>query len=125
MKVYLAGHRGMVGSALLRRLEARRAEGEPLEIVTRTHADLDLTDPAAVRAFMQAARPDVVILAAARVGGIHANATFPADFIHDNLMIAANVIHQAHAAGVRGCSTSVRPASTPAPPPSRSARTRC
>jgi nucleoside-diphosphate-sugar epimerase len=101
MKYYVAGHRGMVGGAILRRLKARAAQGEALEIVTRTHAELDLTDQAAVRAFMQAERPDVVILAAAKVGGIHANNTYPAEFIHANLMIECNVIHQAHAAGVK------------------------
>ena len=100
MKLYLAGHRGMVGAAILRRLEARRAAGENLTLLTRTHAELDLTDQAATRAFLQAERPDVVILAAARVGGIVANNSYPADFIRDNLMIAANVIHEAHAAGV-------------------------
>jgi nucleoside-diphosphate-sugar epimerase len=100
-RIYIAGHRGMVGSAILRRLEARRAAGEVLTLVTRTHAELDLTDQAAVRAFMQETRPDVVILAAAKVGGIHANNTYPADFIYENLMIEANVIHQAFAAGVR------------------------
>jgi len=101
MKVFLAGHRGMVGGAILRRLQARHAAGEDLEIVTRTHAELDLTDQAAVRGFMAAERPDVVILAAAKVGGIHANDTYPAEFIRDNLTIAVNVIHEAHAAGVR------------------------
>lgn len=95
MKYYVAGHQGMVGSAILRRLEAR---GE--ELVTRTHAELDLTDQAAVRAFMERERPDVVILAAAKVGGIHANNAYPADFIHENLMIECNVIHQGFAAGV-------------------------
>jgi GDPmannose 4,6-dehydratase/GDP-L-fucose synthase len=100
MKIYVAGHRGMVGGAILRQLEARKARGEALDILTRTHAELDLTDQAAVRAFMMAERPDVVILAAARVGGIHANNTYPADFIYENLMIEANVIHQAYAAGV-------------------------
>ncbi|EAR50128.1 putative nucleotide di-P-sugar epimerase or dehydratase [Oceanicola granulosus HTCC2516] len=91
----------MVGGAILRKLEARRAAGEELELLTRTHAELDLTDQQAVRAFMEAERPDAVILAAAKVGGIHANNTYPADFIHDNLLIQANVIGQAHAAGVR------------------------
>ncbi len=95
-KIYLAGHRGMVGGAILRQLQAR---GET-NIVTRTHAELDLTDQAAVRAFMQAERPDVVILAAAKVGGILANNSYPADFIYENLMIEANVIHQAFEAGV-------------------------
>jgi GDP-L-fucose synthase len=100
MKIYIAGHRGMVGGAILRRLQARRSAGEALELLTRTHAELDLTDQAAVRDFMQSARPDVVILAAAKVGGIYANNTFPADFIYENLMIECNVIHQAFAAGV-------------------------
>lgn len=95
-KIYLAGHRGMVGGAILRQLKSR---GDT-EIVTRTHGELDLTNQAAVYTFMQAERPDVVILAAARVGGILANNSYPADFIYDNLMIEANVIHQAYAAGV-------------------------
>lgn len=101
MRIYIAGHRGMVGGAILRRLEARKAAGEDLTLLTRTHAELDLTSQSAVRDFMQAERPDVVILAAARVGGIHANNTYPADFIYDNLMIECNVIHQAFAAGVQ------------------------
>ncbi|MBL4542349.1 MAG: GDP-L-fucose synthase [Rhodobacteraceae bacterium] len=100
MRIYVAGHGGMVGAAICRALEARRAAGEPIETITRTHAELDLTEQAAVRAFLQAERPDAVILAAARVGGIHANSSYPADFIYDNLMIASNVIHQANAAGV-------------------------
>lgn len=95
-KIYLAGHRGMVGAAILRTLQARGHT----DIITRTHAELDLTDQAAVRTFMQAERPDVVILAAAKVGGILANNSYPADFIYNNLMIEANVIHQAYAAGV-------------------------
>lgn len=99
-KIYLAGHRGMVGGAILRRLQARQQAGEALQILTRSHAELDLTDQRAVRAFLAGERPDVVILAAARVGGIHANDTYPAEFIHENLMIAANVIHEAWAAGV-------------------------
>ena len=90
----------MVGGAILRRLEARKAGGEALDLVTRTHSELDLTDQAMVRDFMQAERPDVVILAAAKVGGIHANNSYPAEFIYENLMIEGNVIHQAHAAGV-------------------------
>ena len=96
-KIYLAGHLGMVGGAFLRQLHAR---GES-NIVTRSHAELDLTDQAAVRDFMYAERPDVVILAAAKVGGIHANNTYPADFIYQNLMIESNIIHQAYSAGVR------------------------
>ncbi|MCE8556967.1 GDP-L-fucose synthase, partial [Ruegeria pomeroyi] len=100
MKIYVAGHRGMVGGAILRRLQARQAAGEALELITRSHAELDLTDQAAVRDFMATERPDQVILAAARVGGIHANNTYPAQFIYENLMIECNVIHQAFAAGV-------------------------
>lgn len=100
-RIYIAGHRGMVGGAILRRLEARRAAGEALTLITRTSTELNLTDQAAVREFMQAERPDVVILAAAKVGGIHANNTYPADFIYENLMIECNVIHQAFAVGVR------------------------
>ncbi|MCG7522223.1 GDP-L-fucose synthase [Ruegeria sp. Ofav3-42] len=100
-KTYVAGHRGMVGGAILRRLQGRQMSGDALELVTRTHAELDLTDQTAVREFMQSERPDVVILAAAKVGGIHANNTYPADFIYENLMIECNVIHQAFVAGVK------------------------
>ena len=97
-RIFLAGHRGMVGAALARRLHA---EGVPQDaLLTAPRAALDLTDQAAVRAFFAAARPDTVILAAARVGGILANDSFPADFLYENLMIEANVIHAAHAAGV-------------------------
>ena len=96
----MAGHRGMVGRAIKRKLEHSYGAGEAIELVTRTHAEVDLTDQAAVRAFLQAERPDAVILAAAKVGGIHANNTYPADFIYENLMMEANVIHQAFEAGV-------------------------
>ncbi len=96
VKYYIAGHRGMVGSALVRHLEA---EGET-EIVTRTQEELDLTDQMAVRDFMKAEQPDVVILAAAKVGGIYANNTYPAEFIYENLIIECNVIHQAFNVGV-------------------------
>jgi len=91
----------MVGGAILRQLQARKDAGEALELVTRTRAELDLTDQAAVRDFMRSEAPDVVILAAAKVGGIMANNTYPAEFIYENLMIECNVIHQAHAAGVQ------------------------
>ncbi len=101
MRIYIAGHGGMVGGAILRRLESRAAAGEDLTLSTATRAELDLTDQAATRAFMADQRPDVVILAAARVGGIHANATYPAQFIYENLMIECNVIHQAFEAGCR------------------------
>lgn len=90
----------MVGGAILRALETRRSAGEQLDLVTRTHAELDLTDQQAVEGFLQTERPDAVILAAAKVGGIHANNTYPADFIYENLMMQANVIHQAFRAGV-------------------------
>jgi len=86
----------MVGGAILRRLQA-----QDVETLTRSHSQLDLTDQAAVRDFLQAERPDAVVLAAAKVGGIHANNTYPAEFIYENLMIQANVIHQSFAAGVR------------------------
>lgn len=99
-KIYIAGHRGMVGGAILRQLEARHSSGEDLEVITRTHAELDLTDQAAVTAFFQEERPQVVILAAAKVGGIMANNTYPAQFIYENLMMECNVIHQAYASGV-------------------------
>jgi len=96
-RIYVAGHRGMVGSAIVRTLEGRGYQ----DIVTRTHKELDLTDQAAVRAFYAKEKPDVVVLAAAHVGGIHANNTYPAEFIYDNLMIEANVIHEAYKAGVK------------------------
>lgn len=97
MRIYLAGHRGMVGAAVHRQLRGR---ADVKEVLTRTHEELELTDQAATRVFLQEARPDVVILAAAKVGGIYANNTYPADFIYENLMIEANVIHQAFKAGV-------------------------
>lgn len=98
-RIYVAGHRGMVGSAIVRQL---LAGGHPPEaLVTRTHAELDLTEQAAVRALFAQEKPDQVYLAAARVGGIHANDTYPADFIHDNLMIEANVIEAAFRHGVK------------------------
>ena len=101
LKIYVAGHRGMVGGAILRALQENRAfrDGECV-LIKRTHSELELTNQSAVREFMQTERPDVVILAAAKVGGIHANDTYPADFIYENLMIECNVIHQAFEAGV-------------------------
>lgn len=95
-RIYVAGHRGMVGAAIVRML-ARQNE---VTIVTRSHAELDLTDQAQVRAFFQRERIDEIYLAAAHVGGIHANDTYPADFIYQNLMIEANVIHQAWQHGI-------------------------
>ena len=91
-RVYVAGHRGLVGSAVLRHLQSQGFTN----LITRARSELDLRDPHAVDAFFAAERPQYVILAAAKVGGILANATYPADFIHQNLMIAANVIDAAH-----------------------------
>ena len=96
-KIYVAGHRGMVGSAIVRNLEAKGFTN----IVTRTHAELDLTNQAAVQAFFESEKPEQVYLAAAKVGGIYANNTFPAEFIYQNLMMEANTIHQAYMSGVK------------------------
>ena len=97
--IYVAGHRGMVGSAIVRTLLASGVSAR--DIITRTHAELDLRNQAAVQAFFQQQRPAQVYLAAAKVGGIHANNTYPADFIYDNLMVQANVIDAAHRVGVQ------------------------
>ena len=94
--IFVAGHRGMVGSAIVRQLE--KTEG--CFVNTRTRAELDLTDRDAVSRFFSENRFDQVYLAAAKVGGIHANNTYPAEFIYENLMIEANVIHQAYLGGV-------------------------
>ena len=96
-RIYVAGHRGMVGSAIIRALERHGQTN----IVTRTHAELDLIDQAAVRDFFKLERLDQVYLAAAKVGGIHANNTYPAEFIYENLMVEANVIHEAWRAGIK------------------------
>ena len=96
-KIYVAGHRGLAGSALVRRLRAAGCQN----LLLRTHAELELTDGAAVRRFFEAERPQHVVLAAAKVGGILANDTLPADFIRENLAIQTNVIHEAWRAGVR------------------------
>jgi len=98
-KIYVAGHRGLVGSAIVRQLLARGHSAD--QIVTRTHAQLNLTEQAAVRAFFEAEKPDQVYLAAAKVGGIYANNTYPADFIYDNLMVQANVVDAAFRSGVK------------------------
>ena len=96
-KIYVAGHRGLVGSAIVRRL---LAEGYG-NLILRTSSELDLREQLAVREFFSDESPDVVILAAAKVGGILANNSYPADFIYDNLMMEANVIHSAHLSGVK------------------------
>lgn len=95
-RIFIAGHRGMVGSAIARALSTR----DDVELVLRTHGELDLTDQLEVRHFFANERISQVYLAAARVGGIHANDTYPAEFIQQNLMIAANVIHEAWRSGV-------------------------
>ncbi len=98
-KIYVAGHRGMVGSAIVRQLLAKGLA--QTQIITRTHAELDLTNQAAVQAFFAAEKPMQVYLAAAKVGGIHANHVYPADFIYQNLMMQANVIEAAFQNGVQ------------------------
>jgi len=95
-KIYVAGHRGMVGSAIVRALNQRGH----MNIITRTHAELDLTSQAAVRAFFEQEKPDQVYLAAAKVGGIHANNTYPAEFIYQNMMMEANLVNEAWRVGV-------------------------
>lgn len=96
-KIYVAGHRGLVGTALMRTLRAKGYSN----FLTRTHAELDLTSQAAVEAFFAVEKPDYVFLAAAKVGGIHANNSYPAEFIRDNLAIQTNIIHAAYLNGVK------------------------
>ncbi|MDA9353012.1 GDP-L-fucose synthase [Gammaproteobacteria bacterium] len=96
-KIYIAGHKGMVGSAIVRQLKSRNFTN----LVMRSHSQLDLTNQAQVQAFFQQEKPDYVILAAGKVGGIHANNTFPADFIYQNIMIEANVINSAFESNVK------------------------
>ena len=96
-KIYIAGHRGLVGSAIVRKLEKRGFSN----LLMRTHKELDLTNQAQVQVFFKQEKPDYVILAAAKVGGIHANNTYPADFIYQNMMIEANVINSAYESKVK------------------------
>ncbi|MEZ6096149.1 MAG: GDP-L-fucose synthase [Pirellulaceae bacterium] len=116
-KIYIAGHRGMVGSALVRACENRGLNN----LILRRHAELDLTRQQAVDDFYQAEQPDVVVFAAARVGGIHANNTYPADFIYENLAMATNSIHAAFRSGVKRFlflgSTCIYPRMAPQPMP--------
>jgi len=95
-RIYVAGHRGLVGSAIIRALEQNGFEN----LITRTHAELELLDAVAVQEFFAETKPEFVFLAAAKVGGIHANSTYPADFMRENLMIQTNVIHEAWRHGV-------------------------
>jgi GDP-L-fucose synthase len=97
LKIYVSGHRGMVGSAIVRRLQALGYRN----LLTRTHSELNLLDQSSVNAFLEKEKPDYIFLAAARVGGIQANNTYRAEFIYQNLMIAANLIHAAYQAGVQ------------------------
>ena len=116
MRAYVAGHRGMVGSAIARSLEADGAE-----IITAARSELDLTDQSAVRSFLAKERPDTVVVAAAKVGGIHANNTMPAEFIYENLMIECNLIDSAFRAGVERLlflgSSCIYPRNAPQPMP--------
>ena len=96
-KIFVAGHRGMVGSALVRRLQAAGYSG----VLTRTRSELDLSNSSQVHAFLSTEKPDYIFIAAAKVGGIQANNEFRADFLYQNLMIEANLIHGAHLAGVQ------------------------
>ena len=116
MRAYVAGHRGMVGSSIARSLEADGAE-----ILTAARSDLDLKDQSAVRSFLARERPDTVIVAAAKVGGIHANNTLPAEFIYENLMIECNLIDSAFRAGVERLlflgSSCIYPRNAPQPMP--------
>lgn len=114
-KIYVAGHRGLVGSAIVRRLEAAGFD----TLVVRTSRELDLREQAAVRDFFASEKPDYVILAAAKVGGILANDSYPAEFIYDNLMMEANIVHAAWRSGVKKLlvlgSTCIYPKMAPQP----------
>lgn len=116
-KIYVAGHRGLVGSAIVRNLKAKGYDN----VIGRTHKELDLTDQAMVRAFFEEERPDVVVLAAAKVGGINANNTSPADFAYENMQIQCNVIESCHSYQVKKLlflgSTCIYPRMAPQPIP--------
>ena len=116
-KIYVAGHRGMVGSAIFRHLLLQGIT--PSQIITRTHTELDLTNQLAVRQFFELEKPTQVFMAAAKVGGIHANNTYPADFIYDNLAVQVNVIDAAFQNGVQKLlflgSSCIYPRSAPQP----------
>ncbi|PAY19327.1 GDP-fucose synthetase [Rhodopirellula sp. SM50] len=118
-RIYVAGHRGMVGAAVVRHLQQLGIDGD--DLITRDRSELDLIRQADVESFFDAERPDVVVFAAAKVGGIHANNTYPAEFIYDNLMMAANAIHAAYRFGTARFlflgSTCIYPRMAPQPMP--------
>jgi GDP-L-fucose synthase len=120
MKLYVAGHQGMVGSAVVRRF----AREPGIEILTRTRRELELTNQSAVARFFEEERPDMAIIAAAKVGGIHANNTYPADFLYDNLVVSANTVRAAHMTGVKRLlflgSSCIYPKLAPQPMPEES-----
>jgi GDP-L-fucose synthase len=120
MKLFIAGHKGMVGSALVRRFQGQAG----VTLLLRSRQELELTNQAAVTAFFAQEKPDVAIIAAAKVGGIHANSTYPAEFLYDNLAVATNGIHGAYAAGVKRLlflgSTCIYPKHAPQPMPESS-----
>jgi GDP-L-fucose synthase len=97
VKIYVAGHRGLVGSAIVRQLKSEGCKN----LLLKTHKELDLIDQSAVRSFFERERPDIVVLAAAKVGGILANSTYPAEFIYENLIIQSNIIHWSQRTGVK------------------------
>jgi GDP-L-fucose synthase len=105
-KIYVAGHRGMVGSAIIRKLQSEGYHN----FVFRKSSELDLRNQEAVKTFFESEKPDYVFLAAAKVGGIHANNVYRAEFLYDNLMIQNNVIHQSYVQGVKNCCFWVHPA---------------
>lgn len=116
--IFIAGHRGMVGGALVRAITARHPD---VKLITASRQELDLLSQAAVNAFIANTRPDAMVIAAAKVGGIHANSTYPADFIYENLMIAANLVHAAFTHGVKRVlflgSSCIYPRQAPQPMP--------
>jgi GDP-L-fucose synthase len=116
-RIYVAGHRGLVGRSLVRRFQHHGYN----DLVMASHDELDLCEQSDVRQYLNAEQPDVVVIAAAKVGGIHANSTYPAEFIHDNLGIALNLIHESYAAGIRRViflgSTCIYPRLAPQPMP--------
>ena len=119
-KIYIAGHRGMVGGAVVKRLQEDGAKN----LILKSRSELDLTNQAAVNEFFSQEKPDVVVFAAAKVGGIHANNTYPAEFIYDNLMMASNAVHAAHQHGTQRFlflgSTCIYPRMAPQPIPETS-----